>query len=160
MKHPDSVTEMTEREAKEAGIDFHERRIASLQKRADIGNFCETHTPQQLHAVMKYCWMFNVRLDLANYIDGYLRALRERHYLKQEELVSSVALQLIDDYCPWCGAQMQGGLVPNCETQRTKRVSYKECTECEHYCEKFITAEDLYRLECYPWESKLPGHTT
>ena len=157
--HPDPIIagEMTAAEAEEAGHLTLEKRIERLQKLADIGRFCEVYSTDQLHAVQMFCYMFNVRLDHAAYISGYLRQLgnrqaRTRHFQKEE------GLQFLDENCLWCNAQMQGGVVPSCETKRTKRVSYKECTECDHYCEKFETGENLYKIICYPWEGKVPGH--
>jgi hypothetical protein len=49
--------------------------------------------------------------------------------------------------CPRCGSDLLGTPVATCETEKSGRVFYKECSACKYYAEVFKKRNKHYEME-------------
>jgi hypothetical protein len=139
----------------------------SLVNDIDVGLYAESHEESVLSGVRQFLRVFKC-------CDGLLEALEKR---KADELDEHVRrantqystrlrkkgckgkvkerpkqpqperVQTVIGFCPKCGSNLMGVPIPNCETEKSGRVFYKECSACSYYSEIFLRRNKHYEME-------------
>lgn len=78
--------------------------------------------------------------DLSN--EDWKRAQETREAMREERTPRVIPklpeLRTVINICPHCNGEMRGEPIPGCETNRTGRIFYSECSRCAYYYEMFL----------------------